>query len=54
MMKRPSTLSQILFLKIPVTKYSDKFDASAFHEAILRTGPAPFSIVEEQVKRALR
>ena len=42
-MKRPSTLSQ-----------SDKFDASAFHEAILRTGPAPFSIVEEQVKRALR
>lgn len=35
-------------------KYGDKFDASAFHEAILRTGPAPFSIVEEQVKRALR
>lgn len=30
-------------------KYGDRFDACAFHEAILRTGPAPFSIVEKIV-----
>ena len=30
-------------------KYGDSFDAVAFHEAILRTGPAPFTIVEEQI-----
>lgn len=30
-------------------KYGEKFDACAFHEAILRTGPAPFSIVEKKV-----
>lgn len=31
-------------------KYGDRFDAIAFHEAILRTGPAPFSIVEKEVE----
>ena len=30
-------------------KYGDRFDACAFHEAILRTGPAPFHIVEKKV-----
>lgn len=30
-------------------KYGEKFDACAFHEAILRTGPAPFAIVERKV-----
>lgn len=32
-------------------KYGDSFDAAAFHEAILRTGPAPFAIVEQEVER---
>ena len=30
-------------------KYGDSFDAKAFHEAILRTGPAPFAILEKEV-----
>ena len=32
-------------------KYGDKFDAVAFHEAILRTGPSPFPILEQEVAR---
>jgi uncharacterized protein (DUF885 family) len=31
------------------TEYGTGFDPAAFHEAILRIGPAPFSIVEEQL-----
>lgn len=31
-------------------KYGEKFNACAFHEAILRTGPAPFTIVERKVR----
>jgi uncharacterized protein (DUF885 family) len=31
-------------------KYGDSFDAVAFHEAILRIGPAPFGIVEQYLE----
>jgi uncharacterized protein (DUF885 family) len=31
-------------------KYGDSFDVTAFHEAILRVGPAPFSVLEESLE----
>jgi uncharacterized protein (DUF885 family) len=30
-------------------KYGDRFDVVAFHEAILKIGPAPFSLLEEEL-----
>ena len=30
------------------------FSVSAFHEAILRTGPSPFSVLEETVRDQLK
>lgn len=35
-------------------KYGDRFDTIAFHEAILRTGPSPFAILDEQIEKALQ
>lgn len=35
-------------------KYGDQFDTVAFHEAILRTGPSPFAILDEQIEKALQ
>ncbi len=35
-------------------KYGDRFDKVAFHEAILRTGPSPFAILDEQIEKALQ
>lgn len=35
-------------------KYGDQFDTVAFHEAILRTGPSPFAILDEQIDKALQ
>lgn len=35
-------------------KYGDRFDTVAFHEAILRTGPSPFAILDEQIEKALQ
>lgn len=34
-------------------KYGDRFDTVAFHEAILRTGPSPFHILDEQIEKYL-
>lgn len=35
-------------------KYGDKFDTVAFHEAILRTGPSPFGLLDEQIAKSLQ
>lgn len=35
-------------------KYGKQFDAVAFHEAILRTGPSPFAILDEQIEKYLK
>lgn len=35
-------------------KYGDRFDKVAFHEAILRTGPSPFAILDEQIEKTLQ
>ena len=35
-------------------KYGKQFDAVAFHEAILRTGPSPFAILDEQIEKFLK
>ena len=35
-------------------KNGDRFDTVAFHEAILRTGPSPFAILDEQIEKALQ
>lgn len=35
-------------------KYGESFDPVAFHEAILRVGPAPFALLEEQVEKLLK
>lgn len=35
-------------------KNGESFDTRAFHEAILRTGPSPFTILDEQIEQLLQ